>query len=84
MKTFYFNTGVRPYIHNPPVRVQTGDIVSSNGVLLVPFQCEDVPDNSIFQFCCNNIPPGSESLLKREMFNTNMVSKYAFFKVPKT
>lgn len=53
MKTFYFNTGVRPYIHTPHVTVMPGEIVR-NGVMLIPFQCEDVPEGAVFLFACDN------------------------------
>jgi len=83
MKTFRFNTGVRPYSFSPPVHVMKGNIVDGNGVMQIPFDCEDVPDNAVFEFACDHTPPGSEHLLRREMHNTNMVSKYAFFRIPK-
>ena len=80
MRTFEFNTGVRVYAHhNPPIHVAKGNRVDSNGVLKIPFDCEDVSENAIFRFACDHTPPGSEHLLRREMHNTNMCSKYAFF-----
>lgn len=82
MRTFEFNTGVRVYAHTPPVKVTKGNRVDGNGVLTIPFDCEDVPDNAVFQFACDHTPPGSEHLLRREMHNTTMVSRYAFFFVP--
>ena len=86
MKTFYFNTGVRPFDHNPPAGMafMKGFKDSGNGVYVIPFDCEDVPDNAIFQYACDHVIPGDEHLLKREMFNTALVSKYAFFLIPKT
>jgi len=50
MKTFYFNTGVRPYEHNPPVKLGKGEVLKG-GVIQVPFDCEDVPDRCGFQVC---------------------------------
>lgn len=85
MKTFYFNTGVRPAnIHNPEFPYEYHKKAGNkiiNGVLQIPFDCENVPDNAVFQYACDNDIPGDEHLLKREMFNTSIVSKYAFFKV---
>ena len=46
VKTFYFNTGV--YIwDNPHI---PGGINSENGVIVIPFDCEDIPDNVEFKF----------------------------------
>jgi len=81
MKTFYFNTGVRVYNFSPPVVVMPGNIVR-DGILLIPFKCKDVPANAIFKFACDNIPSGEEFLLKRKIYESNLVSKYAFFLVP--
>ncbi len=83
IRTFCFDTGVKVYAFTPPIPVQPGNIVSANGILLIPFQCEDVPERAIFKFACDTNPPGSEHLLKREILSSNMVSKYAFFFLPK-
>jgi hypothetical protein len=83
MKTFYFNTGVQPYKHNPPVKLSPGHVMRG-GTMQIPFDCDDVPDNAIFKFACDN-PKLKESeypnWIVREMFNTAMVSKYAYFLV---
>jgi hypothetical protein len=57
MKTFYFNTGVRPYIHNPPVPIINGRVVRG-GVMLIPFKCDGVPDGAKLMFMCDdpNLP----------------------------
>ena len=82
MKTFYFNTGVNVYAaHNQPDEVMPGNVVCG-GILLIPFKCKDVPENAIFKFACDTIPPGSEHLLKRKIHESNLVSKYAFFLIP--
>lgn len=78
MKTFYFNTGVKPENRTHLCKGQ----VWRGGTMQMPFDCEKVPDNAIFQFSCDHTPPGDEHLLRREMHNTTMVSKYAFFKLP--
>lgn len=83
-KTFYFNTGVRVYAHTPPVHVGKGEIVDGNGVKLIPFDCDDVPDNAIFKFACDHRPEGCgyDNLLMREIHNSVLISKYAFFLIP--
>lgn len=84
MRTFFFDTGVKVYNFSPPVRVPKGDVISSNGIHLVPFDCDDVPERATFRFACDHTPPGSEHLLRREIHNSNLVSKYAFFFVHTT
>jgi hypothetical protein len=79
MRTFYFNTGVKPE-NRRGVGLCAGQ-VWRGGTLQIPFDCENVPDNASFQFACDHTPPGNEHLLRREMHNTTMVSKYAFFQV---
>jgi hypothetical protein len=51
-KTFYFDTGVRPYNFNPPVKPYGRQII--RGTIQIPFICEDVPDNAFFKFACDN------------------------------
>lgn len=75
MKTFNFNTGVK----NPEVLMK-GHVLSSNGVMLIPFSCEDVPDNAQFAFAGND-PTIAGNLIVSEMHNTAMSSKFAFFRV---
>ena len=82
MKTFYFDTGVRVHGHTPPARVTPGNVVSSNGILMVPFDCEGVPENALFECACDHTPPGRRHLLRFEIHNSNLISKYAFFKAP--
>lgn len=82
MRTFCFDTGAQPYAFDPPSKVPKGHIVRGNGVMVIPFDCEDVPEEAVFQFACDHRPPDCEHLLMREMFNTKMLSRYAFFLVP--
>lgn len=79
MRTFYFDTGVQ--VNNPGrvPYVPEGDVISTNDVRLIPFDCDDVPERATFKFACDHTPPGSEHLLRREIHNSNLVSKYAFF-----
>ena len=87
MNTFYFNTGVRPStVHNPPFpykyHEKKGHSIA-RGVLEIPFDC-DAPQDAEFLFGCDN-PDLPESkipnVIVREIFNTSLVSKYAYFKV---
>lgn len=85
LKEYTFNTGVRPFDHNPPAGIafMKGFRDSGNGVYVIPFHCEEVPDNAKLEYAADNPMPGTEHYIKREMFNTVLKSKYAFFKVPK-
>lgn len=88
LRTFYFNTGVRPGIpanesHTPntkPVALGAGEIWR-NGTKQIPFEC-DVPDNARFEFACDN--PNVEGFghfLVAEIHNSALLSKYAYFQV---
>lgn len=82
MRTFYFNTGVRPFNHTPPAGMAylKGFKDSGNGVFVIPFDC-DIEDNVVFEFACDNpsLYPNSEYLV-REIHNSILLSKYAYFK----
>lgn len=77
-KTFYFNTGVK-YFDYP--YLCAGE-VERGGTKQIPFDCADVPDNATFQFACDNpnLYPDSGYIV-REMSNTSMCSKYAYFSI---
>jgi len=81
MKTFYFDTGVKRELHSNLILMK-GQFWSSNNVKIIPFDCDDVPDNAFFKFACDN-PNLPESKLKnwivREIHNSTLVSKYAYF-----
>lgn len=82
MKTFYFSSGVKV---SEPNAIK--GIVSPNGVISIPFQCEDVPDNAIFKFACDYPELNKDNTyIVREIHNlpgyTTLMSKYAFFIVP--
>lgn len=85
-KTFYFNTGVCPYSHNPPVKLYGRQIIRGE-TIKIPFICENVPENAIFKFACdNNELPESKypNFLVREILDAGdggMISKYAYFQV---
>lgn len=86
MKTFYFNTGVRRDLHNnPPVPLMKGQIWSMNGVKVIPFDC-DAPENAVFKFACDNpnLPEADlDGWIVREIYNSTLISKYAYFSVGK-
>jgi hypothetical protein len=81
MKTFYFNTGVK-YSDYPTLY---GAAVVRNGVKVIPFDVDDsVPDNAVLMSMCDN-PELPESKLQNvivvPVFNTDMISKFAYFKI---
>jgi hypothetical protein len=77
MKTFYFNTGVKISV-NPHIK---GGIDSGNGIVVIPFQCYNVPDNATFLHACDNPNPANERIIVREIFNSGLHSKYAHFAI---
>lgn len=79
-KTFYFDTGVKPYNHTPPVPIMPGNVV--RGTLQIPFDCENVPDKAVFLYACDAENASlDKNVICREMKNTNMCSKFAYFRV---
>jgi hypothetical protein len=87
MTTFYFNTGVQPHSlgenpwrNNPPYKLSKGHVL--RGTVQIPFQCADVPDKAEFRFACDNpnLPEASlPCFVVREIHDSVMVSKYAYF-----
>jgi hypothetical protein len=87
MRTFYFNTGVKPQnISNFPYEYhkKVGNVIR-DGVLQCPYDC-DAPENATPMFLCSN-PNLDESkypdVIVREVFNTSMHSKYVYLNVAK-
>ena len=84
MKRFTFNTGVRPEnVINFPYEYHrsVGNIISRT--LLIPFDA-DAPENASLMFLCDNpnLPESkADTVIVREVFNTSLVSKYAYFRV---
>lgn len=78
IKTFYFNTGVKPY-NNSFMEPNDKWI---NGERNIPFDCEDVPDGAIFEFGAQDDKQGFGGYIVRPMLNTTMDSKFAYFKQP--
>ena len=84
MSTFYFNTGVNPYkVSNFPYEYHRKNNHVINGTLLIPFDC-DAPKNAQLMYLCDNSELESskcDNIIVREVFNTTMCSKYAYFMV---
>lgn len=81
MRRFQFNTGVRPFDHSPPAGMafMKGFEDSGNGVYVIPFYCEDVPDNATFKHASDNFEEDTENSICREIHNSALLSKYAHF-----
>lgn len=80
LNQFYFNTGVLyanyPYLY--------GDQVNRGGTKQIPFQA-DAPQDAHLMFLCDNpnLPESTiPGVIVREVFNTSMCSKYAYFRLP--
>ena len=82
MRTMYFDTGVTPHGHKPPITLYK-DQVWRNGTKQIPFDV-DAPENATLMFACDN-PDLPESkipnVIVREMFNTSMLSRFAYLRV---
>lgn len=85
MKTFYFNTGVVPCAHNPPVTLGKGQ-VWKGGTKQIPFDCGDVPEGASFMFACdypNLLESKQDNLVVRPIHNSALRSKFAYFRTLK-
>jgi hypothetical protein len=89
MNTFYFNTGVQTLnINNFPYEYhrKVGNVISSNGVLQCPFDC-DAPKDAELMFLYDkpDLPESKvENVIVRKVFNTSMASKYVYLRINKT
>lgn len=79
-RTFYFDTGVRPHAHTPPVPLSPGHVMRG-GTMQIPFECEDVPDGAAFAFACDE-PEGKHGMIARRIENSALVSQFAHFTPP--
>ncbi|GJQ44010.1 MAG: hypothetical protein JETCAE03_35080 [Ignavibacteriaceae bacterium] len=82
MRTFYFNTGVRPE-NNPNL---FGNQVWRGGTKQIPFTCDiDESSRVKFLFACDNPnleESKSENVIVKEIQEPNgLLSKYAYFLV---
>lgn len=85
MERFQFNTGVKPFNHNPPAGMayMKGFEDSGNGVYVIPFYCKDVPDNATLKHCCEEFIEDTDEVICREIHNCKLLSKYAYFLIQK-
>lgn len=81
-KTFWFNTGVT-------IRGPYGCQQWRNGTIQIPVICENVPENAIFKFACDNpdLPEKKwNNYFVAEILNSGekgaLCSKYAYFQIP--
>jgi hypothetical protein len=76
MSTFRFDTGVKAV--NSPKGIPNATL-SSNGVYVIPFECE-APKGATFLFACDydNLPDGTCYPIKQP---SPIISKFAYFKV---
>ena len=80
-KTYYFNTGVKQSLGFQTTNLGDKFI---NGELHKPFDCEEVPEGSTLAFLCtvDTIYRGQNLYIVREISNTVMESKFAYFTKP--
>lgn len=81
-RTFYFNTGVsqRMYGYVPLCEGQ----IWMGGTKQIPFDCYNVPEGATFEFACDYPDlPESQTCIVREIHNSTLISKYAYFTNPK-
>lgn len=77
MKKYYFNTGVKLSPDSPVM--MPGVELSPNGVKVIPFYCDGVPDGYTFAYASTTAPT-PEGWYKAEIHNSTLLSKYAYFK----
>lgn len=85
LQEFHFSTGVKPYSHVPAVPVGKHEFVDDNGVKIIRFYCEDVPQGAQFQFASpypNCKEAAYEHWIVREIVDGGLASKYAYFYLP--
>jgi hypothetical protein len=80
-KEFVFNTGVKPYNHNPPAGMafMKGFRDSGNGVFVIPFTCKNVPENITLSYTSDEFKKDTDTTICREIYNSVIKSKYAHF-----
>ncbi len=83
IKEYQFNTGVKPFDFNPHAGMafMDGFRDSGNGVYVIPFTCEEVPENYKFLLACDSLDYliNQEDYLIREILSGKLISKYAYF-----
>lgn len=80
---YTFNTGVRPFDHEPPAGMafMTGFRDSGNGVYVIPFMCEEVPEGYKLEMACDSAdyPMQCDHVVREIAPGSRMMSKYAYF-----
>lgn len=76
MKTYFFNTGVKPWNSS---YLGEGEIFINNEKH-IPFICDGVPNGARFRFACNdpNASPGAGYIVA-PIIAGGLCSKYAYF-----
>lgn len=84
MKTYYFNSGVKPWNTDVEKQIAKGNIFINNEMRIPFFVSDDIPDNLILKClmdnpynCYNN-----ENSIITKILGGNMCSKYAVFYKP--
>lgn len=83
LKEYVFDTGVKPFSFDPPAAMASlpGYRDSGNGVYVVPFTCEEVPEEYKFEFASDfpDIKPNENYIVREIVGKTALLSKYAYF-----
>lgn len=81
MNKFYFDTGVKPW---NSARV-FADEEWYNGTKRIPFYADAPADAHLMFLCDDPERPESEApdVIVRRVFNTSLVSQYAYFRLPR-
>ena len=80
IREFQFNTGVK--LENNRMGPLKGRL-APNGVWVIPFECDDVPEGATFEFACDSLPV-REGFIRREIKpGSGLLSKYAYFRLPR-
>ena len=80
MKKYWFNTGVKPYGHNPPIKL--GEHQEwRNGTMQIAFYCEGVPEGAIFNSASDNkdLYKDNSVMVTVPILKGGLESKYAHF-----
>jgi hypothetical protein len=78
MKTYYFNTGVKPWNSSP---LKDGEIWSSHNEKLIPFTVDkEIPENKTFQYGANNPNLATnDNVIVAKVLSGGLCSEYAYF-----
>lgn len=73
---FLFCTGVKAKDSN-----SIEGEVSPNGVMMIPFYCNNVPENAVFKYASDS--KLDNNLHRAEIVKGGLLSKYAYFAITK-